>query len=136
MAAQKKNLEAFEAQATEELTGLHDEIERAEKARNSAQLLAAASQRNLDSLAASLKSMEDELAGGADPRHRKIPPHSTDAPKDAETGKAEPVKRGSGARPRTPNKVATGKASPRPPGQPAGGAKNRPGSGGRKSVKS
>lgn len=130
----KKQLAEFDAQASEELTGLHDEIERAEKARNSAQLLSGASQRNLDSFAASLKSMEEEMAGGADPRQRIIPPHVKENPKASETAKTEQTKRGSkeatSTRPRTPNKSAAGKASPRQP-RLSGGPRDRPRSGSR-----
>merc|ERR1740138_558688 len=70
MAITKKLLETFEAQAEEELSGRKQELEKAEKARNSANLLATAAQRNLDSFAASLRSIESSIPGGANPRQR------------------------------------------------------------------
>jgi len=68
----KKQLGLFEDRAGEELAALHEELERAEKARSSAESLSAAAQRNLDSFAASLKSIQENIAGGSDPRQRIV----------------------------------------------------------------
>ncbi|CAE8695569.1 unnamed protein product, partial [Polarella glacialis] len=55
-----------------ELSEVKEELDRAEKARSSAQLLATAAQRNLDSFSASLKAIAEDIAGGTDPRQRLI----------------------------------------------------------------
>lgn len=108
-----KQLEQFEAAATEELDGLKAELERAEKARNSAELLALAAQRNLDSFAASLRAIEEEVAGGVDPRRRLVDGTSLrpgegarrDGGGSARSG-SRPAEKSGVARPRTPNRTA------------------------------
>jgi len=66
----ERQLQQFEAEAGKELDVLQQELDRAENARSSASNYASVARRNLDSFAASLKSIEGEIAGGSDPRQR------------------------------------------------------------------
>merc|ERR1711972_1119441 len=68
----KHQLNDFEVKANDELAELGEELERAEKARSSAQLLHSAAHRNLDNFTASLKAIEGDIAGGAEPRQRIV----------------------------------------------------------------
>jgi len=68
----RRNLERFEGHALEELTELREELSKAEKERNIASDSCDAARRHLDSFAASLKSIEPDIAGGADPRQRFV----------------------------------------------------------------
>lgn len=65
-------LRLFEAQAKEELVTLREELSKKEKERDIAAASSEAAHRNLDNFAASMKSIEPDIAGGADPRQRLI----------------------------------------------------------------
>lgn len=89
----RKSSERFESQALEELTSLRQELSKAEKERDIASASCDAARRHLDSFAASLKSIEEDIAGGADPRQRFVEerrwsgnseaPRAPDGPKPA-----------------------------------------------------
>merc|ERR1719247_1843372 len=67
-----KELELFEAKAKEELAALRDDLSKKEKERDIASASSEAAHRHLDNYAASMKSNEPDIAGGADPRLRVI----------------------------------------------------------------
>lgn len=112
----RHKLEQFETHAGEELAAAREELEKAEKARNSAALLAAAVQRNIDNFTASLKSIEEDVSGAADPRHRRVTPRRVG---EETKGRRRGLSAGPGGggrprpRPRTPNSTAAV-----PPSQP------------------
>eukprot|EP00927_Polykrikos_kofoidii_P070875 TRINITY_DN67253_c0_g1_i1.p1 TRINITY_DN67253_c0_g1~~TRINITY_DN67253_c0_g1_i1.p1 ORF type:complete len:927 (-),score=132.05 TRINITY_DN67253_c0_g1_i1:191-2971(-) len=81
----KRQKETHREQADQELAVLKEESDRAEMERERASHLHEAAQRNLDSFAASLKSIEEDVAGGADPRHR-IVEHSSRGERQFATG--------------------------------------------------
>lgn len=68
----KMQLELFEGQAREELAALREELSKKEKERDIASASSEAAHRHLDNFAASMKSIEPDIAGGADPRQRVI----------------------------------------------------------------
>jgi len=67
-----KELLLFEGQAKEELVALRDDLSKKEKERDIASASSEAAHRHLDNFAASMKSIEPDIAGGADPRQRVI----------------------------------------------------------------
>jgi len=75
----RKGLGKFEAEASVELASLREELLSAQKGESSSATLAAAAQRNLDSFAASLKAIGEDLAGGDNPRQRVIRASEQDA---------------------------------------------------------
>jgi len=66
----KSTLEIFDVQARQELAALNDELGKKEKERDIASASSEAAHRHLDNFAASMKSIEPDIAGGADPRQR------------------------------------------------------------------
>eukprot|EP00932_Pfiesteria_piscicida_P011176 SRR837773.22288.p1 GENE.SRR837773.22288~~SRR837773.22288.p1 ORF type:complete len:674 (-),score=89.47 SRR837773.22288:74-2095(-) len=68
----KAKLSVFEERAGHELAAAQEELDKAQKGKNSASLLASAAQRNLDSYTSSLKAIEENVSGGADPRRRFV----------------------------------------------------------------
>lgn len=93
----RQALELFESQASAELRGLQEELDRALKGENSAELLASAAQRNLDSFSSSLKAVMEDIAGGDNPRQRFV----EDKKENAKSGKekrARPRSRPTSAR--------------------------------------
>lgn len=95
-------LEHFEARAGEEVQQLRRELEKARKARQSAQLLSEAAQRHLDSFSASLKSIEPDIAGGADPRQRMSFAHESQKLGATNNQLGQSRRKGGSPRPRTP----------------------------------
>jgi len=65
-------LENFERQAAEELVELREELGKKEKERDISSASSEAAHRHLDNYAASMKSIEPDISGGADPRLRVI----------------------------------------------------------------
>merc|ERR1719247_2480092 len=72
-----KELELFEAKAKEELAALREELSKKEKERDIASASSEAAHRHLDNFAASMKSIEPDIAGGADPRLRILEQEGT-----------------------------------------------------------
>ncbi|CAK0801484.1 unnamed protein product, partial [Prorocentrum cordatum] len=68
----RARLEAFEETAGAELALLGEELRRAERGRDSSASMASAAQRHLESFTTSLRAIEGDLAGGADPRQRRV----------------------------------------------------------------
>lgn len=66
----RKQLENFEEKASTELAAIHEELDRAMKAQQSAALLSTAAQRNLSTFTESLNAISEDIAGGVNPRQR------------------------------------------------------------------
>lgn len=66
----RKQLQNFEEKASTELAAIHEELDRAMKAQQSAALLSTAAQRNLSTFTESLNAISEDIAGGVNPRHR------------------------------------------------------------------
>merc|ERR1740121_551616 len=89
-----------------------EELEKAEKSRNTAAMLSSSAQRNLDSYTSSVKSIEEEIPGAADPRKRKVPKKGGEEAPGRRTPRATSSSPRPKARPTTPNKT-----TPRSAGQ-------------------
>eukprot|EP00929_Paragymnodinium_shiwhaense_P018935 TRINITY_DN13071_c0_g1_i1.p1 TRINITY_DN13071_c0_g1~~TRINITY_DN13071_c0_g1_i1.p1 ORF type:complete len:881 (+),score=220.15 TRINITY_DN13071_c0_g1_i1:104-2746(+) len=100
IALTRQKQEEHRQQCQQELAVLNEESETAEKERASAAMLCEAAQRNLDSFGASLRSIEDNIAGGADPRNRLI---------------SVPAKAATGTRRRSSARSGTNGGTARPP---------------------
>jgi len=95
-------LEVFDEKARDELAALGEELGKKEKERDIASASSEAAHRHLDNFAASMKSIEPDLAGGADPRQRLLEQEQA----QRQPGQAAPK--------------ATNKAAPKPkPSMPA-----------------
>mmetsp|Transcript_27277 Transcript_27277/g.60047 ORF Transcript_27277/g.60047 Transcript_27277/m.60047 type:complete len:829 (-) Transcript_27277:3-2489(-) len=92
----------FETKAAVDLKELGEELEKAEKAHKSAELFCTAAQRNLDSLATSMKAIEEEVAGGAEPKRRTLSARRASSRSPAGTMKPRPPSGG-----RTPRRGGT-----------------------------
>lgn len=131
ISSSRKQVEEFDIKAAQEISGLKEELEASEKARTSAQLLAAAAQQNLDSFVASLKSIEQDIAGGAEPRRRMVDQVPRAEARSTSRQRPRTPNRTSAQRPRTPNRTAPATALPvaalpRPPRPRSGTRRARP----------
>jgi Ran GTPase-activating protein (RanGAP) involved in mRNA processing and transport len=107
----QNELQQFENQAKDELATLREELGKKEKERNIASTGCEAAHRHLDNFAASMRSIEPDLAGGADPRLRVLEQEQTrNSNVVAKQPPAPPPKNGS--RP-TPGLKAAPKPSPK-----------------------
>eukprot|EP00933_Yihiella_yeosuensis_P074880 TRINITY_DN83973_c0_g1_i1.p1 TRINITY_DN83973_c0_g1~~TRINITY_DN83973_c0_g1_i1.p1 ORF type:complete len:919 (+),score=204.09 TRINITY_DN83973_c0_g1_i1:79-2757(+) len=114
--AVRKQLADFDEKAGKELAEKREELDRAEKARSSAALLAAAAQQNLDSFSTSLKAIGEDIAGGSHPRQRLMETTAEDVAKMGASHARSPSSSKTGRRPSSANKTAKRPRSGRPKG--------------------
>merc|ERR1712070_189259 len=92
----QKDLEHFDGEAREELAALNEELGKKEKERDIASASSDAAHRHLNNFAASMKSIEPDIAGGAAPQQRIV--------------KQEQQRQAATAKPATPTAKTSGRA--------------------------